>query len=312
MLIVLPLLLLCCGVGTVHSTTVHENSKDFLSLLEFKRGISDPKGALGNWINSTHICRWNGVKCTTTPPLRVMNVTLTGQSLAGTISPSLGNLTFLNHLDLSSNALVGTIPPLGHLKQLKNLFLNNNNLSGTIPDALANCSDLSLLDFSTNFLVGSIPPKLGLLSNLEYLNLGTNQLEGSIPDAFGQLVDLRSLLLETNRLSGEIPDAIFRLSSLQYLGLGYNMLRMALPPNMGDHFPNLVQLGLQSNFFEGPIPASIGNAIGLEAIDLSFNNFTGQIPSFGKLSNLSYLNLQHNDLVARGNESWEFLNALGN
>jgi Leucine-rich repeat (LRR) protein len=121
-----------------------------------------------------------------------------------------------------------------------------------------------------------------------------------------------NLLLADNMLSGEIPRAIFRLSSLQYLGLGYNMLRMVLPPNMGDLFSNLIQLGLQNNSFEDQISGSLGNAMGLQAIDLSFNNFTGQIPSFGKLSNLTFLSLQYNQLVARDDKSCEFLNALGN
>jgi Leucine-rich repeat (LRR) protein len=68
----------------------------------------------------------------------------------------------------------------------------------------------------------------------------------------------------------------------------------------------------KNNFFEGQIPASLGNAMGLQAIDLSFNNFTGQILAFGKLSNLTFLSLQYNQLVALDDNSWEFLNALGN
>jgi Leucine-rich repeat (LRR) protein len=315
MWLVLSLMLLCYGVGNVvQCATIHENSEDLRSLLDFKAGITrDPYEALSNWTTSAHFCHWNGVTCTTTGrPLRVIELNLTRQNLAGKISSSLGNLTSLNSLDLSYNTLVGSIPPLGHLKQLEILYFNNNNLSGIIPDALANFSNLNWLDLSSNLLVGSIPPKLGLLSNLVYLDLGSNQLEGGIPDVFGQLVNLTNLLLANNMLSGEIPRAIFRLSSLQYLGLGYNMLRMVLPPNMGDLFPNLIQLGLQNNFFEGQIPASLGNAIGLQEIDLSYNNFTGQIPSFGKLSNLTFLSLQYNQLVAWDDKSWEFLNALGN
>jgi Leucine-rich repeat (LRR) protein len=161
--------------------------------------------------------------------------------------------------------------------------------------------------------VGSIPPKLGLLSNLVYLNLRSNQLNGSIPCELGQL-KLKYLILGDNKLSGEIPQAFFRLSSLQYLSLELNMLGKALPPDIGELLPNLIEVTLENNNFEGPIPDSLGNnALGLKMIDLSYNNFTGRIPtSLGKLSNLTFLNLQDNQLVARKNQDWEFLNALRN
>jgi len=50
MLIVLPFLLLYYGLGkVVHCSTVHENSEDFHSLLDFKNGITNnPNGALSN------------------------------------------------------------------------------------------------------------------------------------------------------------------------------------------------------------------------------------------------------------------------
>ncbi|WVZ74627.1 hypothetical protein U9M48_022788 [Paspalum notatum var. saurae] len=279
--ILLPLVLLYYGAASTHCSTVHENNRDLQALLDFKQGItSDPNGALSNWAMSSHFCQWNGVKCTPTPPLHVTYLLLDGQKLSSQISSSLGNLTFLKYLDLSSNNFVGPVPLLDSLQQLLILYLNNNNLSENIPDALTSCSNLTALDLSSNSLVGSIPPKLGLLSNLVYLNLRSNQLNGSIPGELGQL-KLQTLILSNNRLSGEIPQAFYRLSSLNYLG---------------------------------PIPASLGNnALGLQVIDLSFNNFTGQIPtSLGKLSNLTFLNLEYNWLVARNNQDWEFLNALRN
>jgi hypothetical protein len=248
MWLVFSLLLLCYGVGNVGGATVHVNSEDLRSLLDFKAGItSDPYGALSNWTTSAHFCHWNGVTCTTTGrPLRVMNLNLTGQSLAGKISSSLGNLTSLNCLDLSNNTLVGSIPPLGHLKQLQILYLSNNNLSGIIPDALANCSNLIGLDLSSNLLVGSIPPKLGLLSNLEYLYLGSNQLEGGIPDVFGHLKFLQTLGLNSNNFSGPIPFYIDKLTQLAYLDLS-------------------------ENEFGGPIPSSLGNLTQLQRLYLRNN-----------------------------------------
>jgi len=184
-----------------------------------------------------------------------------------------------------------------------------------LPDALTNCSNLYYLDLSSNLLSGSIPPQLGLLSNLKYLSLQSNKFEASIPGELGQLVNLQSLLLAENSLSGEIPHAIFNnLSSLQYLRLHSNSLGKALPSNIGELLPHLIELTLLNNTFEGPIPASLGNsALGLQVIDLSWNNFTGKIPtSFGNLSSLTLLSLQKNNLVARDDQDWEFLNTLRN
>jgi len=98
-LVLLPLLLLCYGVGNVHCSAAHEN--DLKALLDFKQGItSDPSGALNNWIMSSNFCRWNGITCTGTGrPWRVLVLDLPGKSLSGQISSSLGNLTFLNYLE---------------------------------------------------------------------------------------------------------------------------------------------------------------------------------------------------------------------
>ncbi|KAM0822267.1 hypothetical protein ACQ4PT_071605 [Festuca glaucescens] len=339
MLLLLALLLLCNGVGYVHGRTIHENSVDLHALLDFKKGItSDPQGALNNWTTNTHFCRWNGVNCTTTRPFRILSLNLTAQNLQGQISSSLGNLTFIESLDLSHNNFVGPLPILGHLQKLQILYLNSNHLNGTIPDSLGNCSSLAYLDFSVNSLVGAIPPKLGSLSNLFYLdlsvnllqgaipqklgslsNLGyislkSNQLEGSIPRDLGRLSKLQVLILGQNRLSGEIPHDFFNLLAiLKYLSLESNMLGKALPPNIGDNLPNLIQLALDGNSFEGPLPSSLGNASLLQLLDLSNNSFTGQIPtSFGKLSNLTTLNLELNNLEARDDKGWEFINALRN
>jgi hypothetical protein len=52
--ILLSLLVLCYGVTNSHCSTVNESSQDFLSLLDFKQGItSDPRGALSNWTMSS-------------------------------------------------------------------------------------------------------------------------------------------------------------------------------------------------------------------------------------------------------------------
>ena len=93
------------------SSSVHGNETDRLSLLGFKDAISlDPQQALMSWNDSTHFCDWEGVVCRVKAPPRVTSLNLTGRGLVGHISPSLGNLTFLQSLALTENTLAGEIP----------------------------------------------------------------------------------------------------------------------------------------------------------------------------------------------------------
>jgi len=86
-----------------------------------------------------------------------------------------------------------------------------------------------------------------------------------------------------------------------------------LPSNLGDALPNLVEFVLFSNNFEGQIPASLGNASGLELIALGANYFTCVIPTcFGRLTKLYELNLEDNNLETPDIQSWEFLYSLRN
>ena len=138
MLVVMALfLLLCCS-------TVPGNSSDMLALLDFKQAIAnDPGLILSNWNTSTPYCHWAGVSCRSRTHIdRVTALELAGQSLTGTLSPSLGNLTFLRTLNLSVNHFSGHLPDLSHLHRLELLDLKSNSLQGIIPDTLTNCSNL--------------------------------------------------------------------------------------------------------------------------------------------------------------------------
>uniref|UniRef100_A0A8I6YHL5 non-specific serine/threonine protein kinase n=1 Tax=Hordeum vulgare subsp. vulgare TaxID=112509 RepID=A0A8I6YHL5_HORVV len=333
------LLLLSLGAIKISSAPLPDNSTDVLWLEAFKHEIiSDPSGWLSSWNSSSSHCLWPGVKCSPTHPGRVVALQLFGLNLAGQISSSIGNLTFLTTLNLSTNGFSGQLPPLDHLQKLQVLDLSMNQLHGSIPYAISNCSNLRKVDLAKNFLIGEIPPKVGLLPNLsvlrlsfnnltgaippilanitsmEKLILSYNSLTGSIPHEFGKLTNMSRLSLGGNRLSGGFPQCLFNISkSLQILGLESNMLSNKLPSNIGDDLPNLQVLYLNHNMFEGQIPASLGNALGLERLELGTNYLTGEITSsLGKLSNLYYLNLQQNNLEAVDKQSWEFFNGLTN
>ncbi|XBH81628.1 hypothetical protein VPH35_107154 [Triticum aestivum] len=183
----MSLLLVSCGVGSVRcsfsTTTVHDNSTDMISLLDFKRAITnDSRQALRSWHGSVPLCSWNGVFCSGPKhPRRVTEPNLMNLSLSGMISPSLGNLTSLLRLELSRNGFTGELPPLNRLQRLDYLNLGDNSLRGIIPGTLTNCSNLQYLSLSSNLLIGEVPSGINRLSNLVLLNLAFNNLTGEIP-----------------------------------------------------------------------------------------------------------------------------------
>uniref|UniRef100_A0ACD5UJU4 Uncharacterized protein n=1 Tax=Avena sativa TaxID=4498 RepID=A0ACD5UJU4_AVESA len=333
------LLLLFYAASGTYCSVVHGNTTDRCSLLDFKKAITDdPTGALSNWNENVHHCMWSGVNCSTRHPGRVTVLRLYDLDLAGKITSSIGNLTFLRELSLDFNRFSGQLPPLNRLRKLVSLSIVFNLLEGNILDAviaLENCSKIEVLDLSGNMLVGSIPRNIGSLSNLRVISflannltgtipptfsnmtclvaieLAANQLEGSIPEELGKQPNMLQVILYENSLSGRIPATLFNLSQLFYLDLRKNMFTGTVPSNIGDTLPSLEYLYLGTNKLEGHVPDSLGNASELGELDLQSNCFTGIIPSsLGKLHQLNYLNLDKNKVEAR--KSHEFLSALSN
>uniref|UniRef100_A0A0D9XC54 non-specific serine/threonine protein kinase n=1 Tax=Leersia perrieri TaxID=77586 RepID=A0A0D9XC54_9ORYZ len=95
-----------------------------------------------------------------------------------------GSMIFL---DLSYNGLTGAIPgSLGDMMYLQVLNVGHNELNGTIPDAFQNLKSIGALDLSNNHLSGGIPPGLGGLNFLADFDVSNNNLTGPIPSS-GQL-----------------------------------------------------------------------------------------------------------------------------
>ncbi|KAI3835839.1 hypothetical protein MKX03_015456 [Papaver bracteatum] len=168
-------------------------SNERLVLLALKHGITqDPLGTLSSWDNnndSVHLCQWKGVTCCRRHPSRVTMLNLASQKLLGSISPHIGNLSFLQDHDLHNNGLNGGIPQqLGRLFRLKKLEISYNYLEGEIPKNVSRCSNLIYLGVSDNELVGRIPKELGYLSNLKFMWLSDNSyIFGEVPTSLGNL-----------------------------------------------------------------------------------------------------------------------------
>ncbi|KAK3185156.1 hypothetical protein Dsin_032442 [Dipteronia sinensis] len=143
---------------TFLSRNLAENETDVVALRAFKsKMISDPQGVFNSWNESRHFCEWEGIRCGRRHR-RVTILDLNSRGLYGSLSPYIGNLSFLRILTLDNNSIKGEIPrEFGRLFRLTNLALANNSLVGEIPANLSHCSRLTVLSLQRNKLVGNIP-----------------------------------------------------------------------------------------------------------------------------------------------------------
>ncbi|CAN1187573.1 Probable LRR receptor-like serine/threonine-protein kinase At3g47570 [Linum perenne] len=286
---------------------------------------NDPLRVLSSWNDSIHFCEWYGVSCSRRHRGKVSALLLPYQELSGSVSPHIGNLSFLKVLNLSNNMFVGEIPSeiggLGLLEKLEIFGASFNNLSGSIPPSFGNLSSLQMFtlhqnqekfDVFNNNLIGRLPPSLSNASNLtnatslEFLHIGENNFGGDLPKHIGNLsTNLTHLGFSDNKISGNIPSEIQYLVNLEVLVAFTNLLSGTIPYNIGNlnslqHLGNLQslqRLNWFNNNISGRIPSFVGNLTKLIQLDISANNLQGEIPaSIENLKSLQLLNISHNNL----------------
>ncbi|GJS06882.1 leucine-rich repeat protein [Tanacetum coccineum] len=332
-------LAITCLTSATVSASYGGNETDYHALLSFKSKITqDPHKVLTSWNHSFHFCEWSGISCGKRHK-RVTILRLDSQGLEGSLSPHVGNLSFLRTLSIRNNSFQGTIPhELGRLARLRVLYLEENKFSGLIPSNLSRCSNLEELWLGENKLVGSIPKEMSLLSKLVILVIEVNKLTGGIPPFLGNITSMEIFSATRNSLGGSfpetlglwksltefycggcnlygsIPHSIFNLSLLDTFSFYDNQLTGSLPSKLGVMLPNLELLQLSGNKLTGVLPPSISNCSKLEILEMSENNFSGKLKiEFSKLRDINDINLANNNFHGRGEaDDLTFIDSLKN
>ncbi|GKV45923.1 hypothetical protein SLEP1_g52949 [Rubroshorea leprosula] len=272
-----------------------------LSLEELELGKNKIKGPLPDMIKKFHSLRLLGLYDTQlsgTMPKSIgllsnlESLYISSNSWNGTISEShFSTLSKLRKLGMSSNSLSinfsnDWIPPF----QLDSIVLQSCKLGPKFPSWLKSQRKFSYLDISGGGISDSIPPWFWNLSpRANQVNLSSNHLYGALPnlsttkfaDSFGLGIDLSK-----NKLEGLLPVFpvnvtsinLSKNSSLQFLGLNYNNFSGKIPTWIGERLSSLIFLLLRSNNFNGDIPLQLCWLTNIMLLDLSNNNLSGNIP----------------------------------
>ncbi|XP_052302016.1 receptor-like protein 9DC3 [Populus trichocarpa] len=218
--------------------------------------------------------------------------------LTGEISSSICKLRFLRLLDLSNNSLSGSTPLcLGNFSNMLSvLHLGMNNLQGTIPSIFSKNNSLEYLNLNGNELEGKIPPSIISCTLLEVLDLGNNKIEDTFPYFLETLPKLQILVLKSNKLQGFVkgPTTYNSFSKLQIFDISDNNFSESLPTGYFNSLEAMMTLD-QNMIYMGAINYSsyvysiemIWKGVKtkfmkiqstIRVLDLSNNNFTGEIP----------------------------------
>ncbi|KAJ3695552.1 hypothetical protein LUZ60_000929 [Juncus effusus] len=254
------------------------------ALLEIQASFSVPGRSWSlNWDGKVDCCRYERVVC---------------DSVSGRITQLLLNQTW----DFSSaqeHVLNSTL--FLPFRDLQYLDLSSNSIDGCIPnsgfEAWSSLRKLEVLDLSGNSFSESTIESLAKVSSLKTLLLSNTSIS-----VFLQIKELSTLELEVldlsfNKFSGILGD-LGNWPSLKAISLHGNSFNGSLPTEELCKMINLQELDLSQNEFTGDLPSCIGNLTSLTFLDLSQNQFQIKFPNsiFTSMTSLKHLSLSENQL----------------
>jgi Leucine-rich repeat (LRR) protein len=107
----------------------------------------------------------------------------TNPGISGPIFDYIGDITTLESLSMTFNSLTGTIPTtLGQLTEMLQMWLYSNQLTGPVPSQLGNLKSMTILQVEGNMLTGTMPTEI--CANAMFPTQTLNVLGADCEDGF--------------------------------------------------------------------------------------------------------------------------------
>ncbi|KAL5548393.1 hypothetical protein UlMin_003624 [Ulmus minor] len=324
---------LLSSLPTTSPTSPFCHPDDTSALLQFKNSLSISKLYCGDakWYRLLQV---DGVTCDDITG-HMIGLNLTASGLNGIIQSngSLFRLAHLKSLVLSQNNFNCSqiSSEFGRFENMMHLDLSYSNFSGQVAPEISYLSKLHTIDLSWNDLrleASTLKRIIENTTNLTELSLFELDLSSiALISLMNLSSSLTSLDLSYSRLQGKFPEGMFRRPNLQVLNLNGNTnLSISFPkynwssplkqlslsstnipidlPHLVKCFQNLNALFLRNFHFtrlNDLLPLS--NLTKITHLELSFNNFSGQIPwNSLNLERLIFLGLSNNTFVGHLSE----------
>ena len=262
------------------------------------------------WMKTSTICQWHGIVCRDN---RIVMIVLARNGLRGTLPAELGDLRWLEVLNLGNEA-VTTAPEPGQQTRAREDALVPSPAGPLSPATAAAMIDIAdyaaqVMDESMHIrqtivisqqlaAAGIIPPET-ITDSLATLNASLSMRSRQLVQHRAKLAAVSASELNQARaaprqdtclvpvnpnvpatwniLSGDIPASLTTLTRLIVINLAFSQICGTVPTDLTE-LAKLEILNLRSNRIGGLVPADLSQLTRLSELNLSDNYLTGQIP----------------------------------